>query len=412
MFEQVNVQKSVYGAGENLLICGDVMQLPKEIRGMNGKAQCVYLDPPFLTGKAFSRKRPYGEKGWRKGSPTLELPGYEDRFADEKTYLRLLRRMITVSRSLLRPEGVFYLHLDWRMAGQARMLCDRIFGKERFLNEIIWSYESGGRSRRFFSRKHDNILLYARSADYRFDLKKVPLPRGEYRQNHMARKVDENGRSYSSIRSGGKEYRYYDDDPVYPGDVWTDIGFLQQKDPERTGFLTQKPLKLMDRLLRPAAEPGDWVADLCCGSGTTLAAAEALGCHYIGLEKNPDSVAVSLARLKAEDLTLICPAARDGTELLAEFDPAAGRLRMRGPDLKGEIYPEKAGTPDLLESWETGRLEGNVFHVERRFQRSFRYPALVDSLALPDGRIPDIMTTDAAGVRRAYRWRTGDAPEI
>ena len=405
MYEQTPVHRAVYGNGEDLLICGDVQRLPREIRDKAGQVQCVYLDPPFLTGKAFHRKRVYGEKGWRRGNPSLSMPGYTDRFRDEKTYLKLLRRMITVSRDLLRQEGVFYLHLDWRMAGPARVMCDRIFGKERFLNEIIWSYESGGRSKKTFSRKHDNILLYARSAGYQFDLKKVPMDRTENRQNHMARKVDEDGRLYSSIRSGDKEYRYYDDEPVYPGDVWTDIGFLQQRDPERTGFITQKPLKLLDRLLKPVTEPGDWVVDLCCGSGTTLAAAERLNCHFAGLEKNEEAVAVSLARLKADNLTLICPCGAEPVKLKAEYNPEAGRLHMSGLELSGDPFPTEASSSDLLESWETGRIEKGVFYSEKRFQRSFQYPALVDTLRLEDGKMPDVMTTDAAGIRRAYRWR-------
>ena len=405
MGEQVKVDRTVYGNGENLLVCGSVMKLPDEIRALAGTVQCVYVDPPFMTGEKFMRRRPYGEKGWKTGVPSPRYPAYEDRYTSEKQYLRLLRRVISVAKLLLKDTGVFCLHLDWRMSAKAREICDRVFGRERFLNEIIWSYESGGRSRRFFPRKHDTILMYARSAEYRFDLSKVPLARGEHRKNHMARGMDEDGRTYSSIRSGNKEYRYYDDEPVYPGDVWTDIGFLQQRDPERTGFLTQKPMKLIDRLLRPVTAPGDRVADLCCGSGTTLAAAEKLGCRYIGLEKDPAAVAVSLARLKAEDLTVSCPTDPAPAALQAEFDPEAGRLRMGGLALQGEIFPEKVPPIDLLESWETGRIEGGVFYTQKRFQRSFQYPALVDSLGVPAGAMPDILTTDAAGIRRAYRWR-------
>lgn len=404
MYQQVPVNRSVYGKGENLLACGSVQRLPKEIRSLFGQVQCVYLDPPFMTGGTFKRKRPLGEKGWKKGSPSLSLPSYEDHFSDEKSYLRLLRRMITVSRELLREEGVFCLHLDWRMSAQGRILCDRIFGRDRFLNEIIWSYESGGRSRKCFPRKHDTILMYGRSERYRFDLTRVPMARRQHRKNHMARGVDEDGRSYSWIISGGKEYRYYDDEPVYPGDVWTDIGFLQQRDPERTGFITQKPLKLLERLLKPVVEPGDWVADLCCGSGTTLKAAEKLGCRYAGMDISPDAVAISLARLKAENLTVICPGREDGAELVSEYDAEAGRLRMYG--LRAAENPELEGLPydDVLEAWEPGKIEGQVFVSGARYQRSFQYPALVDSLAWKEDRMPDILTTDVTGTRRAYRW--------
>lgn len=405
MYQQVQVHRTVYGAGEDQLLQGDGSRLPRDIRKKAGQIQCVYLDPPFMTGKVFRRKRPWGEKGWRKGSPALDLPGYEDRFADEQSYLKMIRRMVAASRDLLRPEGVFYLHLDWRMSGPARTMCDRIFGKDRFLNEIIWSYESGGRSKKTFSRKHDNILMYAKGKDYRFDITRVPLPRGENRQNHMARNIDEDGRMYSSIRSGGKEYRYYDDEPVYPGDVWSDISILQQRDPERTGFMTQKPVKLLERMLKPVTEPGDWVADLCCGSGTALVTAEQLGCHYIGMDRNPEAVALSLARLEGKNLTVQSPTAMDGKTLRARYDAVSGRLMMEGLELSGEPWPEAAKGADLIESWETGAIEKDAFISQRRFQRSFQYPALVDSLAIGAGRMPDLLLTDAAGTRRAYQWR-------
>ena len=297
MFEQVRVDREVFGKGESLLICGSVMKLPEELRALAGKVQCIYVDPPFMTGEKFMRRRPYGEKGWKTGTPAPRYPAYEDRYTNEKQYLRLLRRVISVAKTLLSDTGVFYLHLDWRMAAPARLMCDREFGKTRFLNEIIWSYESGGRAKKYFSRKHDVILLYAKTKDYFFDLTRVPLARGEKR-NHMARGRDEQGRMFSYITSNGKEYRYYDDEPVYPGDVWSDISHLQQRDPERTGYATQKPLKLLERLLLPVTNPGDLVVDLCCGSGTTLEAAQRLDCRFAGLDLNPEAVAVTRSRLK------------------------------------------------------------------------------------------------------------------
>ncbi len=409
MYEQVRVNRTVYGTGENFLIHGSVTKPPKELKALRGQAQCVYVDPPFMTGEVFRRKRPYGEKGWRRGTPSLMLEGYPDRFEDEKAYLRFLRRVVTLGRELLKEEGVFCLHLDWRMSAQGRILCDRIFGKERFLNEIIWTYESGGRSKKFFPRKHDTILMYAKSPQYAFDLTRVPLKRGEHRRNHMARGVDENGRSYSSITAHGKEYRYYDDEPVYPGDVWTDIGFLQQKDPERTGYPTQKPQKLLERILKPVVKAGDLVADLCCGSGTALAAAESLGCRYAGLDSAPEAIAVCQARLKADNLTVIGDTAEDGVSAMTEYGAEAGRLRMKGLDLQGDLWPEKVPKEDWIEAWETGILQETgkqtEFRVQNRYQRSFEYPALVDSLAMgPEEKMPDLLFTDAAGVRRAYRW--------
>ena len=402
MFEQVSVNREVFGAGENRLICGNVMSLPDEVRAMYGKIQCVYLDPPFMTGERFMRRRPYGEKGWRTGAPAPRYPAYEDRYTGEKEYLRFLRRAIGVAKELLKDTGVFYLHLDWRMAAPARLICDKVFGKTRFLNEIVWGYESGGRSRRYFSRKHDVILLYAKGPKYFFDLTRVPLSREEGRRNHMARGKDEQGRMFSRIVSHGKEYRYYDDDPIYPGDVWTDIGYLQQRDPERTGYATQKPLKLLERLLLPVTEPGDWVADLCCGSGTTLEEAQRLGCHFLGLDVNPEAVAISLGRLKAENLTVICPCGKGKAELLAEDDTESGRFRISGLEEKHSAFPAGATPADNLEAWELGRVEDGVFYAEQSFRRSFRYPELVLSLKAEPDSVKAVMTTDAAGIRRAY----------
>ena len=402
MFEQVSVEKVIYGSGENLLMRGNAMAMPEEIRALYGQAQCVVLDPPFMTGEKFMRRRPYGEQGWKTGTPAPRYPAYEDRYSGEKEYLRLLRRLVGAARELLRETGVFYLHLDWRMAAQARIMCDKVFGKTRFLNEIIWAYESGGRSRRHFSRKHDVILLYAKGPKYTFDLTRVPLPRGEGRRNHMARGKDEQGRMFSSIVSNGKEYRYYDDEPVYPGDVWTDIGFLQQRDPERTGYATQKPLKLLERMLLPVTAPGDLVVDLCCGSGTALEAAQRLECRFAGMDVNPEAVAIALSRLKTDNLTVICPCGKEKAELLAEEDAENGRFRMMGLLEDHPLFPARATPMDNLEAWETGRIENNVFYAEQSFRRSFRYPELVQSLRAEPGQVRAVITTDAAGIRRAY----------
>ena len=399
MFEQVKADREVFGNGENLLICGSVMKLPEEIRALEGQVQCVYVDPPFMTGEKFTRRRPYGEKGWKTGTPVLRCPAYEDRYTNEKQYLRLLRRVISVGKMLLKDTGVFYLHLDWRMAAPARQMCDREFGKTRFLNEIIWSYESGGRAKKYFPRKHDVILLYARSNKYFFDLGRVPLPRGDGKRNHMARGRDEQGRMFSKIVSHGKEYRYYDDEPVYPSDVWTDISHLQQRDPERTGYATQKPLKLLERLLLPVTNPGDLVADLCCGSGTALEAAQRLDCRFAGLDLNPEAVAVALSRLKPQDLTVVCPCGGPA-ELLADNGEDGG-FRIGGLETEHPAFPARTTPMDNLESWEPGIIRDGVFYAEQSFRRSFRYPELQSTLKRAEP-LSAVMTTDAAGIRRAF----------
>lgn len=186
MFEAVEISREITGSGQNLLLCGDAYQQQPALSALAGQVQAVYIDPPFMTGETFTRRRRFGTSGWKTGRPMPEYPAYIDRFADTKEYLELLRSLIACAKALLKPTGVLYLHLDWRTSAYVRLLCDEIFGEDMFLNEIVWSYESGGRAKKYFSRKHDTILLYARSKDYHFDLRRVPLVRAEHRKNHHA----------------------------------------------------------------------------------------------------------------------------------------------------------------------------------------------------------------------------------
>ena len=403
MFEPVDISREVLGEGENLLLCGDGTAA---LRELTGQAQCVYIDPPFMTGDSFARKRRFGQKGWRTGSPAPSYPAYEDRFASREAYLTFLRALVENARQLLTPTGVMYLHLDWRAAAYARVLCDEVFGEDRFLNEIVWAYESGGRARRHFSRKHDVILLYAKEKKYRFDITRTPLERTQVRRNHMRRHIDENGRAYRSIRSGGKEYRYYEDTPVYPGDVWTDISHLQQRDPERTGYATQKPMKLLERLLRPVTEPGDVVCDLCCGSGTALAAAQALGCRVAGVDMSPEAVLIARSRLQTDSLRVDCPCTPCGTSLAGEYRPADGALLLTDFCAGHPAFPQTEQPFDRLESWSAGYLREGEMMTLQHFQRSAKTPELPLMCLLPE-HLPNLAveTVDAAGRKAVFRWR-------
>ena len=247
--------------GSGSIYCARSEQLPGAlIESLTGKVDLIYLDPPFLSGGSYEFK------------DRTAVCAYSDKQTAEE-YLAMMRRVLTLSRDLLSDSGSIYVHIDYRMNGRIRMLMDEIFGEDNLMNEIIWSYKSGGRSIRHFSRKHDNILFYRKTRKVFFDITSTGTPRGSERRNHMKRRVDENGRVYFSIRSGGREYRYYEDDPVYPSDVWDDIEHLHQRDPERTGFITQKPEALVRRMILACSEEGDLVVDLFGGSGTTASAA-------------------------------------------------------------------------------------------------------------------------------------------
>lgn len=256
------------------------------------KIQLIYLDPPFMTGQSFSYRRRIGKKG------LIDQVAYRDKWKEGKgQYLDFMRWVFEDVHEMLAPEGSLYLHVDYRTSAYLRVVLDEIFGEDNFLNEIIWHYQSGGRAKRHFSRKHDTILFYQKSNRHYFNPDAIGVPRGNEKRNNMKKGMDEDGRAYWSIKSGGKIYKYYEDSKVYPSDVWTDIPHLHQRNPERTGYGTQKPEALLERIILASSRPGDYVADFFAGSGTTLAVAQKLNRQWIGMDSSDHSIHVCRKRL-------------------------------------------------------------------------------------------------------------------
>lgn len=406
MFIQMQAVQEICGQPDRVLLEGNVLSPDMPGEEWNGKVQCVYADPPFMSEKNYPRTRPLGAAAWRKGTGSLKLPGFSDRFRRQEDYIVFLRAIIEKAHRLLSPTGVFYLHLDWRGSAAARLLCDEIFGQKLFLNEIIWSYETGGRSKKTFSRKHDTILMYARSGKYHFDISRLPLPRSVNRTNHMRRSVDADGRVFRTITSGGRTYKYYDDAPVYPGDVWNDISHLQQLDPERTGYPTQKPLRLLERLLLPVTKPGDLVADLCCGSGTTAAAAAALNCRFVGTDISPAALSVTAGRLQT-DYNLRSSWSKVPASLSGSFDPVNRVLTLTG--FTGADYPAAESEPlRYLEQIRVGHTDNEERFIADggSFCRSRTNSALPVWYTVPESCGDDfcVSVTAADGRRYLYRW--------
>ncbi len=281
------------GGGGTFLLSKAEDALDGLIERYEGQVRLIYLDPPFRTGESFKMRIGKG-----KQAQTVVL--YEDKL-DEESYLAWLRGILEGCHKLLDARGSIYLHLDYRMSHKARLMLDEIFGEANFMNEIIWAYRSGGRATRCYPRKHDTILFYRKSKKVLFNIAAVGTPRGPERRNHMKRFIDENGRIGFSIRSNGKTYTYYEDSLIYPSDVWSDIEHLQQKDRERTGFLTQKPEALLRRIIAASSEPGDLVVDLFSGSGTTAAVATKLDRRFIAVDQSP--VACALLRRRQLGVT-------------------------------------------------------------------------------------------------------------
>ncbi len=235
----------------------------------------IYIDPPFKTG----RVRSQGAEGHR----------FDDRWpGGVRAYLAFLEPRLREMHRLLRPTGTLYVHLDWHVVHYVKVLLDDIFGYEGFLNEIVWSYRTGGVSRAWFGRKHDTILAYAKQRGrHTFHV----LRDGTHRTDGL--KHDEAGRPYKMTKRG--RLYFHPDGPAMT-DVW-EVPFLSTVSLERTGYPGQKPLALLERVIRASSNPGDLVADFFCGSGTTLVAARQLGRHWLGCDCSPHAVAISRRRL-------------------------------------------------------------------------------------------------------------------
>ena len=257
--------------------CSDNLELMKTIE--SNTIDLIYCDILYGTGRNFG--------------------DYQDlkpiRSEIEAHYLPRLKEMHRV----LKSTGSIYLQMDTKINHWIRCLMDDVFGYGNFRNEIIWHYQSGGRQENIFSRKHDNILFYAKSSNWIFNSNDIGEERGAIKRNNMKKNVDEDGRVYWTIKSAGKIYKYYEDEKLTPPDVWTDISHLQQKDPERIGYPTQKPLKLLERIIKASSNEGDLVADFYLGSGTTAVVCKELNRKFIGCDINPKAIEITNARLDA-----------------------------------------------------------------------------------------------------------------
>lgn len=235
----------------------------------------VYIDPPFGTGRKLVMVDQSGVKR-----------GFRDLPTDITAYVEWLTEILVLIRKVLKPTGSVFVHLDWRTVHYIKVEMDRIFGYDNFKNEIIWAYRTAGNSKRYFARKHDTILFYGKDGEKT----KFFLPKErsylKKRYNYGAHYPE-----YYDAETG----RYYTN--VLMRDVWTDIPALKGCNQEKVGYPTQKPLKLLERIIEATTEPGDIVADFFCGSGTTLVAAKRLGRHYFGCDSSLEAVNIARTRL-------------------------------------------------------------------------------------------------------------------
>jgi site-specific DNA-methyltransferase (adenine-specific) len=268
---------------EDEILLGDNLPLLADLA--DDTFQLVYIDPPFNTGKTQSRVRlrtlpdddgdRVGFAGRRYRTSVLDRSSYRDEFDD---YLGFLEPRLAHARRLLTRTGTLYFHVDYREAHYCKLLLDEIFGRECFLNEIVWAYDYGARTRRRWPAKHDTILVYVKDPErYHFDSEEVD------REPYMAP-----GLVTAEKAARGK----------LPTDVWWHT-IVPTSGTERTGYATQKPEGIVRRMVLASTRPGDWCLDFFAGSGTLGAVAAKLGRRYVLIDWSPEAVDIARKRLSA-----------------------------------------------------------------------------------------------------------------
>jgi site-specific DNA-methyltransferase (adenine-specific) len=266
---------------ENTLYFGDNLTVLKLIP--DSSVQLIYIDPPFNTGREQQRSKVttrrnnegnrIGFKGERYETVKSTVLSYDDQFAN---YWEFLEPRIEEAFRVLGNSGTLYLHLDYREAHYAKVLLDALFGPECFLNEIIWAYDYGGKSKSRWPAKHDTILVYVKNPkNYYFNSEEVD------REPYMAPGLV----TPEKIERG-----------KLPTDVWWHT-IVSPTGKEKTGYPTQKPVGILRRIIQASSKPGDVVLDFFAGSGTTGFVANELGRRFILVDQNPESIEVIKDRL-------------------------------------------------------------------------------------------------------------------
>ena len=264
--------------GENASV---MMALLEEFEG---QVDLIYADPPFLTGKAYQARIGQGEdsrapKSWRT------TQGFHDSWSDGGAYLDMLFPRLKQMHNLLSETGTFYLHLDWHAAAYARILLDELFGPDRLINEIIWVYHGPSPIRSAFNRKHDTILVYTKSKDYTFNVDDVRVP---YSPSTI--------KTFNSSPRAGFGKKPDLERGKVPEDWWY-FPVVARLHKERTGYPTQKPEALMERMIIASSNPGDLVADFFSGSGTSVSVAARLNRRWLACDPAPMAFMTTYRRL-------------------------------------------------------------------------------------------------------------------
>lgn len=324
---------------ENRLLLGDnLLLMAALLPEYEGRINLIYADPPFFTNRKYPARIGRGEDS-RKPNQWQMAEGYHDNWNGLDSYLDFLYQRLGLMYRLLAPNGTLYLHLDWHADSYARLLLDELFGADHILNEIIWTYHGPSPIRRAFNRKHDTILAYVKNDDYTFNVDAIREP---YNENTVKT-------FHSSLKAGFGKVPDLERGKV-PEDWWY-FPVIARLHSERTGYPTQKPVALLERMVLASSNPGDLVADFFCGSGTTPFVAAQHGRKFIACDET--FRALHTTRRRLADLSAVFSLERDSATLpllssaarsmKAEFSDGSVCLRTKLDVDYWEVDPEWDG---------------------------------------------------------------------
>lgn len=269
----------------NSVITGDACEVLKNIS--DSSVNLVYLDPPFFSQKEHElRSRSNGR-----------IYSFDDKFSSKVEYISFISLILKEIRRILTNDGSIFLHCDRYASHYLRIELDEIFGENNFQSEIIWSYKRWSNSKKGLLNAHQNIYFYSKTKNFKFNQFYTDYsPSTNIDQILQERVRNSNGKSEYKKDAKGNVILTSEKKGVPLSDVW-EIPFLNPKAKERCGYPTQKPVKLIQRIIELVTNDGDIVLDPFCGSGTTCVAAKSLNRKFIGIDKNPDAIELSKKRL-------------------------------------------------------------------------------------------------------------------
>ncbi|HUW21116.1 MAG TPA: site-specific DNA-methyltransferase [Candidatus Bathyarchaeia archaeon] len=280
----------------NLLFHGDNKEVLATLLelGFRGKVNLIYIDPPFASNKDYMRKvelRGLKDLGKiEEGSESIiQQTMYEDIWKRDEYFQFMYERLILL-KELLAETGSIYVHLDYRMVHYLKVLMDEVFGEENFRNEVVWCYTGPSRQTKDFPDKHDVILRYSKSGEYIFNTEAIRVP---YKKSTLA-----TGKTTLTGRADDKRLKELDERGKLPEDWWVDVATIGYVHSEITGFATQKPIALLERVIKASSNPNDLVLDCFIGSGTTAVATQKLGRRWIGVDINKGAIQLTSKRIQ------------------------------------------------------------------------------------------------------------------